>query len=159
MLATIESVKKETKINNFENLSKEKMQELVSKIPQINKDVLIKILEQIPAQIEFSRGITDHLRSMHDSILKENSNSQNDILESYKKIIDILGDKLKDNKLCKEDEQYIIENIKYLLEKMGTKDSENKNFLLDTIKITGGICLSVLLIGCSIFIGKSKQNL
>ena len=48
-LVSVEEVKNALKIDSFRNLSKDKIMEFVSLIPNMDKEVAINIIEQYPA--------------------------------------------------------------------------------------------------------------
>ena len=49
------SVKKALKIDNFRNLSKDKIMQFVSMIPYIDKEVAIAIINQFPEFVDFGK--------------------------------------------------------------------------------------------------------
>lgn len=62
--------------------------EFVSAIPNMDKDVAIKIIEQFPAYTESANNMLAQLNVMCSNAMKENGESQKEAIEAYKKILD-----------------------------------------------------------------------
>ena len=56
-MATENDVKKALAIDSFRNISKDKIMEFVSAIPNMDKEVAIKIIEQFPSYSESANNM------------------------------------------------------------------------------------------------------
>ena len=79
-----EEVKKALQVNNFREISKEKIMEFVSLIPQMDKDVAIAIINQFPTYAESASNMIAQLTMMCDNIIKDNTSSQKDAVEALR---------------------------------------------------------------------------
>lgn len=145
-----EDVKKNLGIDNFRNLPKDKIMEFVSCIPNMDKDVAIKVIEQFPSYIELETNIIKQLNLMCENILKENSISQKDSIEAYKKILNDLGELLKKDNISSEERTAITDKMIEIADKIALKDTENKNFLSNIMKYNNYVSWGALLLGAVI---------
>lgn len=84
-MVTENEVKTALDIDSFRNMSKEKIIEFVSAIPNMDKDVAIKIIEQFPAYTESANIMLAQLNTLCNNAMKENGESQKEAIEAYKK--------------------------------------------------------------------------
>lgn len=153
---TEEEVKKTMAIDSFRNMSKNKIMEFVSAIPNMDKDVAIKIIEQFPDYAESANNMLAQLNTMCNNAMKENSQSQKEAIEAYKKILDDLGELLKKDTITAEERVQITEQMINVADRISAKDTENKDFLNGIIKYGVPIIGGVLLLGGAILGVKVK---
>ena len=87
-MLTEQQVKDALQIDSFRNLSKEKIMEFASLIPNMYKDVAISIINQFPAYAESSGKILEQFKNVCDTALESNKDSQKDAILAYRKILD-----------------------------------------------------------------------
>ena len=90
-LVSEDQVKKALHIDSFRNLSKDKIMEFASLIPNMDKDVAISIINQFPAYAESSRNMIEQYNVMCDKILQSNDDSRRDAVMAYKTVLDDLS--------------------------------------------------------------------
>lgn len=149
-MATENEVKKALAIDSFRNMSKEKIMEFVSAIPNMDKDVAIKIIEQFPAYTESANNMLAQLNVMCSNAMKENGESQKEAIEAYKKILDDLGELLKKETITVEARMKITEQMITVADRISAKDTENKDFLNGIIKYGVPIIGGALVLGAAI---------
>ena len=149
-LISEESVKKALNIESFRNLSKEKIVEFISLIPNMDKDVAISIINQFPAYAEMAGNIIAQLKTMCDSAIKEAGKSQKESIESYKLILSELGNLLQKDNISAEERALITDKMILIADRISAKDSEYKEFLLDALKIGVPVLGGALLLGAAI---------
>ena len=149
-MATENEVKKALAIDSFRNMSKEKIMEFVSAIPNMDKDVAIKIIEQFPAYTESANNMLAQLNVMRSNAMKENGESQKEAIEAYKKILDDLGELLKKETITVEARMKITEQMITVADRISAKDTENKDFLNGIIKYGVPIIGGALVLGAAI---------
>jgi len=154
-MVTENEVMKALGIESFRNMSKEKIMEFVSAIPNIDKDVAIKIIEQFPAYTVSANKMVTQLNTLCNNAMKENSDSQKESIEAYKKILEDLGELLRKDTISAEERVQITEQMISVADRISTKDTENKDFLAGILKnevsIIGGVfVLGVVILGVSI---------
>jgi len=154
-LFTENEVKKALAIDSFRNMSKDKIMEFVSAIPNMDKDVAIKIIGQFPAYTGFAPTMLAQLNTTCDNAMKENGESQKEVIEAYKKILDDLGERYKKDTITSEERAEIIEQMISIADRISVKDTENKDFLNGLIKdevqiIIGALVLGVVILGVNV---------
>ena len=149
-LISEESVKKALNIESFRNLSKEKIVEFISLIPNMDKDVAISIINQFPAYAEMAGNLIAQLNTMCDSAIKEAGKSQKESIESYKLILSELGNLLQKDNISAEERALITDKMILIADRISAKDSEYKEFLLDALKIGVPVLGGALLLGAAI---------
>ncbi|EMC60287.1 hypothetical protein K2F51_09455 [Streptococcus mutans OMZ175] len=149
-LVSVEEVKNALNIESFRNLSKDKVMEFVSLIPNMDKDLAIKIVEQFPSYADYSQNIVKQLNMLCEKALELNDNSQTEAIEVYKKVLDELSVLLQKEETSVDERKYITEKMIEVADKIAIKDTENKEFLEKIIKYGGYVALGALAIGVTI---------
>lgn len=149
-MVTEDEVKKALAIDSFRNMSKDKIMEFVFAIPNMDKDVAIKIIDQFPAYTESANKMLAQLNTMCNNAMKENGESQKEAIEAYKKILDDLGELLKKDTITAEERVQITEQMITIADRISAKDTENKDFLTGIIKYGVSIIGGSLLLGAAI---------
>lgn len=153
-----DEVKKALAIDSFRNMSKDKIMEFVSAIPNMDKDIAIKIIDQFPAYTESANNMLAQLNTMCSNAMKENGESQKEAIEAYKKILDDLGELLKKDTITAEERLQITEQMIIVADRISAKDTENKDFLNGIIKYGVPIIGGALVLGAAILGVNVKGN-
>ncbi len=146
-LISEEQVKKALNINSFRNMSKDKIMQFVSLIPQMDREVAIAIINQFPNYADYAVHIVEQLNTMCDSILQSNSSSQKDVIEIYKTVLESIKDQLKNEKLTPELRLQLNDKMIEIADKVAAKDTENKKWL------TGIFTKGVTILGGALLLG------
>ena len=147
---SVEEVKNALKIDSFRNLSKDKIMEFVSLIPNMDKEVAIKIIEQYPAFAKLSESMVAQLNKMCDTALEKNEESQRLTIQAYKQILDELSNQLHMEDISKEDREKITKQMIEIADKISVKDTENKAFIDKMVKYSTGFAIGALVLGATI---------
>jgi len=152
---TENEVKKALAIDSFRNMSKDKIMEFVSAIPNMDKDVAIKIIGQFPAYTGFANNMLAQLNTTCNNAMKENGESQKEVIKAYKKILDDLGELLKKDTITAEERVQITEQMITIADRISAKDTENKDFLNGIINheiniIVGALVLGPVILGVNV---------
>lgn len=149
-LVSVDEVKNALKIDSFRNLSKDKIMEFVSLIPNMDKEVAIKIIEQYPAFAKLSESMVAQLNKMCDTALEKNEESQRLAIQAYKQILDELSNQLHMEDISKEEREKITKQMIEIADKISVKDTENKAFIDKMAKYSTGFAIGALLLGAAI---------
>lgn len=149
-LVSVEEVKNALNIESFRNLSKDKVMEFISLIPNMDKDLAIKIVEQFPSYADYSQNIVKQLNMLCEKALDRNDNGQKEAIEAYRKVLDELSVLLQKEETSVDERKYITEQMIATADKIAAKDTENKEFLEKIIKYGGYVALGALAIGATI---------
>ena len=155
-LVSVEEVKNALKIDSFRNLSKDKIMEFVSLIPNMDKEVAINIIEQYPAFAKLSESMVAQLNKMCDTALEKNEESQRLTIQAYKQILDELSNQLHMEDISKEEREKITKQMIEIADKISVKDTENKAFIDKVVKYSTGLAMGALFLGVAILGVKIK---
>ena len=149
-MITEQQVKDALQIDSFRNLSKEKIMEFASLIPNMDKDVAMSIINQFTAYAESSRKMVEQFKNVFDAALENNKDSQKDTILAYRKILDDLGEVLKKEELTSEERNRITKQMLDVADRISAKDTENKQFIDNLVKYGTQLTTSALLLGAVI---------
>jgi hypothetical protein len=155
-LVSVEEVKNALKIDSFRNLSKDKIMEFVSLIPNMDKEVAINIIEQYPAFAKLSESMVAQLNKMCDTALEKNEESQRLTIQAYKQILGELSNQLHMEDISKEEREKITKQMIEIADKISVKDTENKAFIDKVVKYSTGLAMGALFLGVAILGVKIK---
>ncbi|MDN6162205.1 MAG: hypothetical protein L0I79_05455 [Atopostipes sp.] len=151
-------------IENWRYLSKDKVTEFVSMMPDIDKEVMFKIIKQFPEFSKFGRDALNILNESTEQLSKSNSKDSKEYLEVIKETQSILKKELDKNNIDSEERKYIIEQIMKIAEIVRDMEEGNKSFLnqfggrqLKAISILSASALTIL--GGRAFINKFTDKL
>ena len=150
VLISVDEVKNALKIDSFRNLSKDKIMEFVSLIPNMDKEVAIKIVEQYPAFAKLSESMIAQLNKMCDTALEKNEESQRLTIQAYKQILDELSNQLHMEDISKEEREKITKQMIEIADKISIKDTENKVFIDKIVKYRTVFSIGILFLGVAI---------
>ena len=124
--------------------------EFVSLIPNMDKEVAIKIIEQYPAFAKLSESMVAPLNKMCDIALEKNEESQRLTIQAYKQILDELSNQLHMEDISKEEREKITKQMIEIADKISVKDTENKAFIDKMAKYSTGFAIGVVVLGAAI---------
>ncbi len=129
-------------IDNFRQLSKDKVVEFASMLGQMEPEVAVKALEQIPNATEAYKAITIQLKETASEAFKENNSSVQSYYATCDSVIKSLQKQLDDDReLTFEQRQVLIQQMISLAQMKDAKDTENKEFILKIIQIAASVAL------------------
>lgn len=145
---TENDVKRALRIDSFRNLSKDKVMEFASMIPDMDKDVAIAIINQFPSFADFGKTAISKYMETCDSLLKNNEECQASAIYSYQSILDTLSNRMETACNTEEERKAITEDMITVADKLAELDQKNKQFLKDMAnKAFGGLFLITCIIG------------
>ena len=145
-------VKKALGIDSFRNLSKENVMKFAAMMPDMDREVALKIIEQFPEFKAFALDAVGVMEKMQENALASNSESQAHVHQALADVRAILKGQLDDSELTWEQKKEILDLIMETARLESAKDSENKQFLKDVTKyaigaVAGAIALGVVYVG------------
>lgn len=145
---------------DFRSIKQDQLIRFVSSIPEMDKELAIKCIEQFPEFNNHSKEIITQLTALCDNILKEQKDSHNDVIVSYKLILDDLHKMLDQPDISQSERELIIEKMVYVADKISDEHHTNSQFLQNVIRIAGGVGALSITLGAAILgvkIGSSKK--
>lgn len=115
------------------------MLDLASMMPDMDKEVALKVIEQFPEFRTLAVNMLDVMEQRHESSLRHNKASQDKVHEAYRSVRAILEGEL-DRDLDWDQRKFILEKLMETADREFEKDSENKNFIETTFgKVVTGV--------------------
>ena len=145
-----EQVKQALHVKSFRELSKDKIMEFVSLIPNMDKDVAISIINQFPAYANSAKTMVEQMNAMCVNILADNKDSRQSVVSAYYKILESLQNRLENQQLPESERKNITETMIDIADKIAAKDTENKQFLTGLFKYGSMLIGGVVVIGAAI---------
>ena len=147
-----DEVKQALGIDTFRSLSRDKVVRFATMMPDIDKEVQLKIVEQFPEFKAFAVDAVNTLEHEHEATLDANAESQDKVHSAYQHVRDILAGQLGRDDLNREDWRHLIDLIAESANREFEKDTENKRFLDGLFSkaaiVTGGAVLAgVVFVG------------
>lgn len=151
-LESEDDVKRALEIDSWRNLSREKVMRFAAMMPDMDKEVALKIVAQFPVFTRFALGALSFLEKATDSTHVSNNASQERVHEAYGEAREILRGELDQENLSPEERRFILEAIVRTADKESEKDTENKRFLDDLFKKSAVAAGAVIAAGL-VFVG------
>lgn len=152
-----QQIKEALNIDTFRNLSKDKIKEFVSLIPNMDNDVALSIINQFPSYSEMAQCMVHELSNTCDTALSKNAESQNAVLAAYRKVLDDFGEVFKRNNISPEERESISLKMIDIANKIAAKDTENKGFLSWIVKNKDYVIGGVIILG-GIILGINEKK-
>lgn len=156
---TEEDLKNSMGIDSWRNLSKDKFITFVSDLPEMSKDLAIKVVEQFP---DFKGLVLDSLSRVQDQAthaVDANWKSQKKVHKAFAEYRAVLTRELDRDNLTSEDRFAILELFKKAVDDESLKDTEHKAFVQRTVAIVGTAALIVVAAGAAVLGVKGKAEI
>ena len=136
-------------IESWRNLSRANVVRFAAMMPDMDKELAIKIVDQFPAFTKFGLDALRTMERVHDKALGFNELSQNKVHDAYQDVREAIKGELKRD-LTPEERQHLIDTMMDSATKESAKDSENKQFVGDLVRtaavLTGGALLAAIVV-------------
>lgn len=149
-------------IKDFRHLSKDKVVEFISMIPDMDPEVAKAAINQFPEFANTMQSIMVDYKQEIELALKNNEDSMKACYDASKSILKSLDRMLEGDDLTHEEKMQIIEKMQEIQKMMNDKDSENKRFVRDITSIAALVAVVVVeatttLLGGNIKFPKGKK--
>ncbi len=156
-------VLKKLGISDFRHLTKAKVIDLASMLDKMDPEVAKKALEQFPNFAATTKEILVEYKDLLDKGMAANQESVKAYYYVCNSIIESLRKQLESDDLSFDERKYIIEQMKEVADRMDTKDSENKRFILaqwamGAAAALGSVALLVTALGGKTRIEDNSDN-
>jgi len=142
-----DEVKKALGIDSFRNLSRENVMRFAAMMPDMDKEVALKIVEQFPEFKAFALDAVGVMERMQQNALASNSESQVNVHQAWADVRAILKGQLDDPELAAEQKREILDLIMETARQESAKDTENKQFLKELTKYATGAVVGIIVLG------------
>jgi len=138
-------------IESWRNLSKDKVIDLASMMPDMDKEVALRIIEQLPEFTSFALQVLEFVEKRHEATLGQNAQSQQQVHLAYEEIRGILKGEL-DKELSWDQRSHIFDLLMETANREFQKDSENKQFL-DSLLGKAAMVGAAVVASALVFVG------
>lgn len=146
-------------IEDFRHLSKEKVVEFISMIPNMEPEVAKAAIAQFPEFTSTIKSIMIDYKQTIETAFKNNDDSMKACQDAAKSILKSLNKILDDDNLTHEEKMQIIEKMQEVQKMLNDKDSENKKLIRDIVSIAGVVVISVVGVTATMIGGNGKLKL
>lgn len=153
-LRSEDDVKKALNIDSWRNLSKDKLLNFVAEMPNMDKEVALRAIEQFP---HFKILVGETLNSFeqrYESAQKYSWKSQKKVHEAFQSYRDTLNRELERENLSSEDRFSILNLLREAVIGESEKDSEHKAFTIKLVTIAATLGVAVIGAGVAALGGK-----
>ena len=157
-LNTEEQVMEALDIPDWRHLSKKKIMEFTSILPDIDKEVANNIIAQFPEFNKTTNSIINNLKETCEKIIDKNKETQDQAVEAYMLILDSLNERLNKKFLSKKEREFIINQMIYVAGQIDKKDTEHKHFLGNAFTGLAKASARVLIAGIAFVGGKIGEK-
>lgn len=138
-------------LESWRNLSKDKFVQFLAMMPEMDKEVALKVISQFPEFAKFARVALEDATKAFESALSSNERSQASVHEIHLERLAILKAEL-DKDLTPDERMRVLDDIREVSEKSADKDTENKEFLAEQLN-KKGITTVVTVLALLVFVG------
>lgn len=142
-------------IEDFRHLSKDKVVEFVSLIPEMDPEVAKAAINQFPEFAKTMKSIMIDYKEEIESALKSNDDSTKACQDAATNILKSL-DKMLEKDLTQEEKMQIIDKMIEIQKMLNDKDSENKKFIRDIVTIASVVVVAITGIASALLGGESN---
>lgn len=147
-----EAVKKALEIDSWRDLSKDKVVKFAAMMPDMDKEVSMAIVNQLPVFTRFALDALQVVERAHSKSVEANERSQKEVHRAYVGVRDILKNELDNPNLTPEERRLLIEDVKETADKEFAKDSENKAFV-DSLLTKALAGSTLVVVAAIVFVG------
>lgn len=131
--------------DSWRNLKKDDVIRLLETLPDVDPEVALKIIAQVPEITKLAKVVVEDALKAHDAALASNARSQEMLHERDRQILEIFSAQL-DKDLTPEQWTRVVDEIRDVNVNARSKDTENKGFISTLFQqklgLTGGALLT-----------------
>lgn len=144
-------------LESWRNLSKDTFLQFLSAMPEIDREVALQLIGQIPEITTFAKVALDDAAAAYDGLLASNTRSMEMLHQIDSTILEALKDDLA-RELSPEERMHVLDAIRDVHSRSHTKDTENKKFLADQFDKRLGVAAVTAIAVAGIVFAASKSG-
>lgn len=144
-------------IDSWRKLSRQKVIKFASMMPDMDRELAVKIIEQFPAFSRFALEALQVMERVQESALGFNERSQDKVHKAYQDVRSAIAGELKKD-VTPEERERLIETMMQTADKEAAKDSENKRLIVDLVKTTAVVGSAALLAAVVVLGARAEQS-
>lgn len=157
-LTTEQEVKDRLGIDDFRHLSKDKVIEFVSLIPNTDKDIAINVISQFPEYSNMATNVVEHLKELCKTALLSGEKSNDSTISGFMIVLESLSEQIKKPNLSEEAQAEINKQMIDVAGKISDVNNEHKKWIKSLVNTGATICGVALVIGATILGVKIKNK-
>lgn len=138
-------------MESWRNLSKDKFVQFLAMMPEMDKEVALKVISQFPEFTKFARSALEDTTKAFEGALDSNERSQTKVYEIHLERLAILKAEL-DKELTPDERMRVLDDIREVGESAAAKDTENKKFLAEQFTMKA-LSMAVTVLALLVFVG------
>lgn len=139
-LLSREEVLQRLGIGDFRHIKQDKLIEFVSMIPDMDKDVAIKCVEQFPEFRNYAQNIVMQLNDVLKDVMNDGKHSTDKAVAAYQQILDDLSARLNSKKrISRKERQQIVEQMIEVADKIADLTDKHHHFLNKIVMVAGTV--------------------
>lgn len=150
-------VKEVLGIESWRNLSKDTFLRFLAAMPEIDKEVALQLIGQIPEITTFAKVALDDAAKAYDGLLASNARSMEMVHQIHLERLAILKAEL-DKDLDPEERLHVLEDIRDVHSSALLKDTENKKFLSEQFDKRLGVALAAAVSVVAVVFAATKSG-
>ena len=135
---------------DFRSINKKQLVEFISSIPDMDKEVAMKCIDQFPEFQQQATTIVKELYKMCESIDETHKAGQIKAMDAYQSILDSLSRELDKPEISYEQKQELISTMVDVADKIAELQREGDNFLEKVLQIAGLVATFAIGVGGAI---------
>ena len=116
-------------IESWRNLSKETFLRFLDNLPTVDREVGLKLIDQLPGITKLARGMSDDAAKAYDAALTSNARGQEMVHQVHVERLRIIKAELGKENLTPEERLRLLDEIRDVNSNALLKDTENKRFI------------------------------
>lgn len=134
-----EQVKALLGIQDFRSMSKEKIIKFVSSIPNMDREVAMKCIEQFPEFREAANSMVAHLKDVCTVIIEDDRDNRRTTVQTYERILSELETQLKNPDISHREKQEIIETMINIADKIADLERDARGLRKHIIDVVAAV--------------------
>ncbi len=113
---------------DFRSMNSKDLIRFVSSLPDMDREVAIKCIEQFPEFAKYGNKIVEILSKSYEHTVKVNKDLADEVIETYRGILETLKKELRKKDLTAEDRHSITEQMVDIADKIAEIDQNHQHF-------------------------------
>jgi hypothetical protein len=139
-------------IESWRNLSKDTFVGFLERLPEVDPEVALKLIDQVPEITTLARGTVEDATKAYDTALEANAHGQDAVDQIHRQRLEILRAELEKD-LTPEQWTRVLDDMREINVNALLKDTENKKFISDQFHATlATVGAAVVAVGAVVFV-------
>lgn len=129
---------------DFRHMNSKDLVKFVSALPDMDREVAIKCIDQFPEFTKYSNKIVELLTKSFENTVKTNKDLADEVINTYKEILDTLKKELRKRNLTTEERTQLTEMMVDVADRIAAIDKDHQRFHELIVKAASAIGMFVI---------------